>query len=89
LAPEFPGSSQGGEEGHGAVEVHVRGGEDADVGAAGDGLTDALICLLLQEPEQLRLRIEREIADLVEQERASPRASSRRRSSSSWARALR
>src|SRR5439155_20886262 len=52
-------------------ELSVRRCEDANVGRAGAGVADAAKFALLQKAEQLGLRRERHLADLVEKERSS------------------
>src|SRR5439155_17571771 len=54
-----------------ASEVAVRRGDQADVDLDRPGATDTLELLLLEDPEELRLEVERDLADLVEEERAA------------------
>src|SRR5260370_35557104 len=53
---------------HAPLQVAVGGGQDADVGAAGGRIADALVLAVLDEAEQLRLERERQVADLVQQQ---------------------
>ena len=55
------------------LQVLVGGGDDADVGADGLAAADAGELALLQDAQQLRLQVERHVADLVEEERAAGR----------------
>src|SRR5258705_13885359 len=57
----------------GVFEVPVRGSNDADVNAYGPAATDRLELLLLQDAQQLDLRVERHLADLVKQNGAAVR----------------
>ncbi len=50
------------------LQVGVRGGDESDVGLAGDGVTDALVFPVLDKAEELRLKGERQVADLVQDE---------------------
>src|SRR5881409_3350867 len=52
-------------------EVAVRRGDQADVDLDRPGAADTLELLLLEDPEELRLELERDLADLVEEERAA------------------
>src|SRR5438034_8727829 len=54
-----------------ASEVAVRRGDQADVDLDRPGAADTLELLLLEDPEELRLEVERDLADLVEEERAA------------------
>src|SRR5262249_22974911 len=56
--------------GHVRAEVTVRGGDDADVDRARGVIADALVLAFLQDAEKLRLKIEREVTDLVEEDRS-------------------
>src|SRR5207244_5825946 len=58
---------------HGGLEVLVGGGDEADVDADGGVAPDALDLLLLARAEQLRLGVERHVADFVEEQRAAVR----------------
>src|SRR5216110_36605 len=53
------------------LELAIRGADDANVSGAIDGVADAAEFALLQKTQQLRLRGERHLADLVEKERAA------------------
>ena len=53
------------------VQVAVRRGDDAHVDAQAARAADALELALLQHAQQLRLRLERQLADLVEEQRAA------------------
>ena len=57
----------------GCLEVVIGGGNDAHVRLAGPGLAHALVFPLLEQAEQLGLDLERQIADLIEEERAAVR----------------
>src|SRR5438874_1419140 len=48
------------------LEVPVRGSDDADVNAYGPAAADRLELLLLQDAQQLDLRVERHLDDLAE-----------------------
>src|SRR6185436_10230637 len=52
-----------------AFELSIRRADDAHVGAAVDGVADAAELAFLQKAKQLRLRGERQLADLVEKQR--------------------
>src|SRR5438132_886323 len=52
-------------------EVAVRRGDQADVDLDRPGAADTLELLLLEDPEELRLELEGDLADLVEEERAA------------------
>src|SRR2546427_10433989 len=54
-----------------ASEVAVRRGDQADVDLDRPGAADTLELLLLEDPEELRLELERDLADLVEEEGAA------------------
>ena len=56
---------------HLLLEVAVGGGDHADVDRAGALLADALEIALLQHAQQLALQLERDFADLVEEQRAA------------------
>src|SRR5581483_1430583 len=56
-----------------ALEVAVRGREDAHVRAPRAGLADPLERLVLEEAQELRLQARRHLGDLVEEERAALR----------------
>ena len=56
---------------HLALEVAVGGGDDAHVDACARSRADALDLALLQRAQQLRLQRERQLADLVEEQRAA------------------
>jgi hypothetical protein len=51
-------------------QIPVGGGDQAGVGAPGAGAAQALELLLLQDAQELGLHLERELADLIEKERA-------------------
>ena len=53
------------------VEVLVRGADEADVDGARARLADPADLLLLEDAEELGLEGERQVADLVEEERAA------------------
>jgi hypothetical protein len=55
----------------GAGQIHVGRGEDTDVDLDRAVAAHRLEATLLQDPEQLRLKLDGQLADLVEQERAS------------------
>ena len=55
---------------HGPLEVAVGGGDDPHVHLAGPAGADALELAVLEDAEELRLDVEGELADLVEEERA-------------------
>ena len=57
--------------GHALFEIGVGGGDDADVDALGPRVADRQDLALLEEPQQLRLHVERQVADLVEEQRAA------------------
>ncbi len=59
--------------GHRGLEVAVGGGDDARVRAARLGVADAHVLVLLQQAQELALRLAREVAHLVEEERAVAR----------------
>jgi geranylgeranyl diphosphate synthase type II len=59
--------------GHGRLEVHVGGGEHTNVGVLQAAAAQPVIRPALEKLEQLRLRAERELGDLVEEERSSLR----------------
>jgi hypothetical protein len=50
-------------------EVPVGRGQDSYIPGAGPRFPNPLVHLLLEEPEQLRLQCQREIADLVQEQR--------------------
>src|SRR5207244_5387672 len=50
-------------------EVPVRGRHQSDVDSFGARAAETLELLLLEHPEQLRLQLERDVADLVEEDR--------------------
>src|SRR5436190_5436587 len=52
-------------------QVAVRRGDQADVDLDRPGAADTLELLLLEDPEELRLELEGDLADLVEEERAA------------------
>ena len=52
------------------LEDAVRRGDDADVDLLGLAVADAVDDALLQRAEELHLEVQRELADLVEEERA-------------------
>ena len=52
-------------------QILVGGGNHANVDLARDVLADALVLPLLQHAQQLRLQIDRQIADLIEKNRAA------------------
>ncbi len=56
---------------HHLLEVEIGRGEDAHIGAAGHRVADALVLLVLDEAQQLGLQRQREVADLVEEQRAA------------------
>ena len=56
---------------HLLLEVAVGGGDHAHVDGAGALLADALELALLQHAQQLGLQLERDLADLVEEQRAA------------------
>jgi len=51
----------------------VGGGDDARIASARRGLTDALIFAVLQHAQQFGLQLQRQLADLVEEQRAALR----------------
>ena len=55
------------------LEIGVGRGDDADVDALRPRVADRQHLALLEEPQQLRLHVERQVADLVEEERAADR----------------
>src|SRR5207247_4192724 len=55
---------------HRVLEVGVGGGDDADVDGEGGGLAERGDLARLEEAEQLRLQVEAQLADLVEEEGA-------------------
>ncbi len=61
--------------GHPLLEVRVGRGEHADVHRLWTRLADRHDLALLQESQQLRLDVERQVADFVEEQRASDRRS--------------
>ena len=61
------------------LEIGVGRGHDADVDARGTRLADRQDFPLLEEAQQLRLHVDRQVADLVEEERAADRGAQRRR----------
>src|SRR6267378_1045896 len=56
---------------HRVLEIAIGGRDDTDVGARGRAGADGLEFPLLQHAEELHLRVERELADLVEENRAA------------------
>ena len=54
-----------------ALEIGVRRRDDADVDALRPGVADRQDLALLEKPEQLRLDVERQIADFVQEQRAA------------------
>src|SRR5439155_23330523 len=56
---------------HLLLEVAVGGGDQAHVDGAGALFTDPLEIALLQHPQQLALQLQRNFADLVEEQRAA------------------
>src|SRR5262249_23166392 len=54
-----------------ALHVSVGGRDQADIGLEGRRSADALVLTLLQDPQELRLRRGRQLADLVEEQRAA------------------
>lgn len=59
--------------GHGFLELHVGGGNQSDVDRYRMARAEAHHLALLQDPQQLDLRPQRKIADLVEKQRAAVR----------------
>src|SRR5205807_8690091 len=57
----------------GLAQVELRGGDDPHVGSVRGALSDPLERLLLQDAQKLRLEVQRNVADLVEEERAACR----------------
>ena len=55
------------------AQIAVGGGDDADVDAARDVLADAAQLPFLNDAQQLGLRARRQLADLVEEQRAAVR----------------
>ena len=55
--------------GDGLGEVQVRGGDDPAIGLDRLGAADPLEPLVLEHPQQLGLHAQRQVADLVEEER--------------------
>src|SRR5512144_2938616 len=53
------------------LEVRVGGGKDPDVYRLRSRLTNGHHLALLEEPQQLRLDIDRQVADFVEEQRAA------------------
>ena len=51
------------------VEIPIRRGEDANIDLDGLGAADPLKLAFLQDAQQLRLEVERQLAHLVEEER--------------------
>ena len=56
--------------GDGLLGVAVRGGEHPDVREQGAGAPEALVLPVLEHPQQLHLQAQRQLGDLVEEERA-------------------
>src|SRR5207253_1219460 len=56
---------------HLALEASVRRGDDADVDLTGARLPDAADLLRLERAQELRLHLERQLADLVEENGAA------------------
>ena len=56
---------------HGVIEVPIGGGDDTDVDAHCLAAADRLKLLLLQDAQQLDLRVGGHLANLVEQDRAA------------------
>src|SRR5262249_22318492 len=56
---------------HGGLQVPVRRGDDADVDLDRAGRAEALELAFLENPQQGELRVEGQIADLVEEDRAA------------------
>src|SRR5262249_51915767 len=52
-----------------ALHVSVGGRDQADIGLEGRRSADALVLTLLQDPQELRLRRRRQLANLVEEQR--------------------
>src|SRR5436305_1420539 len=52
-------------------EVAAGGGDDPHLGAACDIFAHALIFLLLEQPQKLRLNLQGQVANLIEEERAA------------------
>src|SRR5262249_59230111 len=53
------------------LQVAVRGGDESDVRPDGLAAADALEGLVLQQAQHLRLKRQRHVADLVEEQRAA------------------
>ena len=58
---------------HGLAQVAVAGGDHTRARHAARGLADALVLAVLQHAQQLGLQLERQLADLVEEQRAVAR----------------
>ncbi|MNV17133.1 hypothetical protein D3C71_1079160 [compost metagenome] len=56
---------------HHVLKVEVGGRKDAHIGTAGHRITDALIFLVLNKTQQLRLQCQGKVADLVEKQRSA------------------
>ena len=55
------------------AQVAVGGGDHARMALPALRLADALVLAVLQHAQQLRLQLERQLADLVQEQRAVPR----------------
>src|SRR5262249_23615773 len=55
----------------GRLQVAICGRDHADIGANGLGSTDALELALLQHAQQSNLRLRRQLANLIQEERAA------------------
>ena len=64
---------------HLSIEVAVRGGDEPDIDFSRRGLTDARDFPLLQDAQQARLHTHRNVANLVEKQRAPLRRFEQRR----------
>src|SRR5918912_1938587 len=56
---------------HGLFQIDVGGGDDAHVHAARRGVAEGRELALLYDAQQARLRLRRDVADLVEEDRAA------------------
>ena len=68
------------------LEVAVGRGDDADVDLLGLAVADAEDDPLLQRAQQLHLQLQRQLADLVEEQRAARRPAGTCRAGSRWRR---
>src|SRR5260370_1405360 len=55
------------------IQIAIAGSEDADIDGAGGFFADALVLFFLEHAQEFALQLERDLAHLVEEERAAVR----------------